>query len=53
MMVGLGLGVGLAVVLEYVHEVVETEDDVVRITGLPILGSVPIVESPGPCTNRR
>ena len=44
-MTGLGLGVGLAVVLEYVHEVVETEEDVARITGLPVLGSIPIVDA--------
>jgi polysaccharide biosynthesis transport protein len=40
---GLGLGLGVATLLEYVHEVVETEDDVIRITGLPVLGSIPIV----------
>jgi succinoglycan biosynthesis transport protein ExoP len=42
---GLGLGVGLALVLEYVGEVVEIEEDVVRITGWPVLGSLPIVDA--------
>lgn len=42
---GLGLGAGLAVVLEYLGEVVETEEDVTRITGLPVLGSLPIVDA--------
>jgi capsular exopolysaccharide synthesis family protein len=42
---GLGLGVAAAVALEYVYEVVETDDDVARITGLPVLGSIPVVNS--------
>lgn len=44
-MASLGLGVAVAVALEYAYEVVETEDDVTRITGLPILGSIPIIEA--------
>jgi capsular exopolysaccharide synthesis family protein len=38
---GLGLGVGLGFIRQYVAHVVETEDDVTASTGLPILGSVP------------
>jgi capsular exopolysaccharide synthesis family protein len=42
---GLGLGVVVAAALEYVYEVVETEDDIVRSTGLPVLGSIPVVDT--------
>jgi capsular exopolysaccharide synthesis family protein len=42
-MSSLGLGVGVAVALELFGEVVETEEDVIRVTGLPVLGSLPIV----------
>jgi succinoglycan biosynthesis transport protein ExoP len=52
LMAGLGLGLGAATLLEYVHEVVETEEDVVRITGLPVLGSIPIVGQRGSATGR-
>jgi succinoglycan biosynthesis transport protein ExoP len=40
---GLGLALGVGVLLEHVNEVIETEEDVVRITGYPVLGSIPIV----------
>ena len=41
---GLGLGTGLALVREYTTQVVETEQEVARSTGLPVLGSIPLAE---------
>ena len=45
---GIGIAVfvsfGAAFLLQTVNEVVETEDDVIRATGLPVLGCIPIVE---------
>lgn len=41
----LAISFGLAFVLQRMNEVVETEDDVVRATGLPVLGSIPIVDA--------
>lgn len=38
---GVGLGGGLAGLREYAYEVLETEEDVVRASGLPVLGSIP------------
>jgi len=35
---------GSAFLLQTVNEVVETEDDVIRATGLPVLGCVPVVD---------
>jgi capsular exopolysaccharide synthesis family protein len=40
---GLGLAFGVGLLLEHVNEVIETEEDVVRITGYPVLGSIPVV----------
>jgi len=48
---GLGLGVAVAASIEYIFEVLETEADVTRITGLPILGSVPTLETKEPTKN--
>jgi succinoglycan biosynthesis transport protein ExoP len=41
---GLGLALAVGLLLEHVNEVIETEEDVVRITGYPVLGSIPVVE---------
>lgn len=41
---GLGLGVGVATMREHMTQVIETEQDVTRATGLPVLGSIPIAE---------
>ena len=40
-----GWASGWRLLLEYAYEVVETEEDVTRVTGLPILGSIPIVDT--------
>ena len=39
---GLGLGVAMAVLREYASRVIETEQEVVAASGLPVLGSIPI-----------
>jgi polysaccharide biosynthesis transport protein len=39
---GLGLGIGAAVVREYVSQVLETEQEVAAAAGLPVLGSIPM-----------
>ncbi|PYN34217.1 MAG: hypothetical protein DME01_16280 [Candidatus Rokuibacteriota bacterium] len=39
---GLGLGVATAVLREYASRVIETEQEVVAASGLPVLGSIPI-----------
>ena len=45
---GMGLGLGLAVLVEYAGHVLETEHEVGTASGLPVLGSVPIAAaSPG------
>jgi capsular polysaccharide biosynthesis protein len=38
---GLALGVGLALLIEYRENFIRTEDDVVRILALPVLISIP------------
>ena len=43
-LLGLSLGVGVAAVIEYFNQPMETEDDVSRITGLPVLGWLPTIE---------
>lgn len=47
-LVSLGLGISAAVVIEYFNQPVETEDDIVEITGLPVLGWLPTVPGPRP-----
>ncbi|PYM92507.1 MAG: hypothetical protein DME04_14975 [Candidatus Rokuibacteriota bacterium] len=44
---GLALGVGAATAREWVLQVVETEREVTRATGLPVLGSIPVADRPG------
>ena len=39
---GLGLGVAAAVLQEYASRVIETEQEVVAASGLPVFGSIPI-----------
>jgi len=41
LLAGLGLGGGVAALRESAYEVLETEEDVVRASGLPVLGSIP------------
>ena len=40
----LAFGAGLAGLQNYAYEVIEVEEDVVRATGLPVLGSIPLLE---------
>jgi capsular exopolysaccharide synthesis family protein len=37
----LGLGLGLGTLREWLSQVIETEEDITAVTGLPVLGSVP------------
>ena len=48
---GLGLGIGAATLREYMTQIVETEQEVIHATGLPVLGSIPIAERPGLVVN--
>ncbi|HEV8585506.1 MAG TPA: polysaccharide biosynthesis tyrosine autokinase [Methylomirabilota bacterium] len=48
MMAGLGLGLGLAGVLEYVRQPMETEEDISAATGLPVLGWLPTIQNTRP-----
>src|SRR5207249_3455856 len=41
---GLGFGIGAATLREYMTQIVETEQEVIHATGLPVLGSIPIAE---------
>ena len=40
---GLGLGAGLAALIEYRDTTVKTDDDVVTSLGLPVLAAVPVM----------
>jgi capsular exopolysaccharide synthesis family protein len=42
-LLSLGLGVGVAAVIEYFNQPIETEDDVADVTGLPVLGWLPTI----------
>jgi len=44
LLIGLGLGIGVAALIEYLNQPIETEDDITRATGLPVLGWLPRVE---------
>ena len=39
-----GLGAGVAALIEYLNPPIETEDDVTQVTGLPVLGWLPTLE---------
>ncbi|MEO7192312.1 MAG: GNVR domain-containing protein [Vicinamibacterales bacterium] len=45
MAVGLALGVGLAGLLEYRDSTFRTDDDLVRVMGMPVLAVVPLMQS--------
>jgi len=51
-LLGLGLGVGTAAVIEHLNRPVETEDDVSHITSLPVLGWIPTVQNGHPKSDR-
>lgn len=42
----LALGLGVSTLREWVSQVVETEEDIIAVTGLPVLGSVPGIVIP-------
>ena len=44
---GLGLGIGLAGLLEYFKQPMETEEDITAATGLPVLGWLPTIQGSG------
>lgn len=44
LVIGLMIGVGLAVLLEFIDQTVKTEQDVEKILGLPILGSISVID---------
>jgi len=45
---GLVLGIGLAGLIEYFNQAMETEDDITAATGLPVLGWLPTIRSDRP-----
>ncbi len=45
LLIGLGLGVGLAFFLEYLNNTINSADDVERILQLPSLGAIPSLQS--------
>jgi len=45
---GLVLGIGLAGLIEYFNQPMETEDDITAATGLPVLGWLPTIRNPRP-----
>jgi len=42
---GLGIGLGLAMVLDYGDKALRTEDDVVSVLKVPVLASIPVIET--------
>jgi tyrosine-protein kinase Etk/Wzc len=45
LVLGLMLGVGLAFVREYMDETVHTREDLVEITGVPVMGTIPRIRA--------
>jgi capsular exopolysaccharide synthesis family protein len=43
-LLGLGIGMGLATLIEYFNQPIETEEEVAELTGLPVLGWLPLAE---------
>lgn len=50
--VGLMVGVGLAFLLEYLDKTVKTEQDIDKLLGLPVLGSIPMMIAEDMSQNR-
>ena len=44
LVVGLMVGVGLAFLLEYLDNTIKNEDDIEKILGLPVLGTIAVIE---------
>jgi tyrosine-protein kinase Etk/Wzc len=42
---GLGMGFGLAILRDYMDNTIHNSDDLTRHTGLPVMGSVPVIKS--------
>jgi succinoglycan biosynthesis transport protein ExoP len=51
-LLGLGLAVSVASVIEYFNQPIETEDDVADVTGLAVLGWLPAVSGQKPANGR-
>jgi capsular polysaccharide biosynthesis protein len=45
-LVGLGLGLGLAALMEYRDTTFRAEEDVLQVLALPVLAVIPLMESP-------
>ena len=44
-LVGLGVGLGLAALREYLNSTLKTDDDVVQALALPVLAMVPVIST--------
>jgi len=44
LVVGLMVGVGLAFLLEYLDNTIKTEEDIEKVLGLPVLGTIAVIE---------
>ena len=44
LVIGLMIGVGLAFLLEYLDNTIKNEDDIEKILGLPVLGTIAVIE---------
>jgi len=44
LILGLGLGIGLALVQEQLDDSIRDEDEILRLTGAPVLGAVPVLQ---------
>ena len=42
--VGLMVGVGLAFLLEYLDNTIKTEEDIEKVLGVPVLGTIAVIE---------
>lgn len=42
---GIGLGFGLAFVIDFLDQSIRSKDDIARLTGLPVLGTIPSLAS--------
>jgi succinoglycan biosynthesis transport protein ExoP len=50
---GLGLGIGLAALLEFLDSSLRTDGDVIAALGLPVLAMIPVMHTSGEVTSRR
>lgn len=50
---GLVLGVGLALVLEFIDDSIKSKNDIEKLIGIPVIGSVPIYDSEKSLSKRK